>query len=199
MIKTNKAGVNAGFQTKLTLVASHSRHDEENFETDPELSLYRDRTLALLRRYCQLSVELGRVPSLLGREFFRSRVTSYRMHNFEDVVIFVHDVERCLERLDDFSRQVLARVALQEYTQHEAAGLLGCTTRTVERRYPEALDRLTDILLEMDLLRDYQSGRPVRESRGNSGLPPKKPVRRVMACQEPETIKFAVNSSFHDK
>jgi hypothetical protein len=120
------------------------------------------------------------------------------MHNFEDVVIFVHDVERCLEKLDEFSRQLLGRIALQEYTQEEAAGLLGCTTRTVERRYPEALDRFSEILLEMDLLREYQAGRRGRESR-DSGLPPKKPVARVMACQEPKIIKFAVNSSFHGK
>ncbi len=36
---------------------------------DPDLWLYRDRTLALLKRYMRLSVEVGRLPSLLGREF----------------------------------------------------------------------------------------------------------------------------------
>jgi hypothetical protein len=57
-------------------------------ETEMDLWPYRRRTVALLRRYGQASVEVGRVPSLLGREFFRSRVSSYTLRNFEDVVIF---------------------------------------------------------------------------------------------------------------
>jgi len=32
-------------------------------------------------------MEAGRAPSLLGREMFRGKVTSYRVHSFEDVVI----------------------------------------------------------------------------------------------------------------
>ena len=59
-----------------------------------EMWLYRERTVALLRRYLRISIEVGRLPSLLGRELFRSKVTSYRMTSFEDGVIFVHDVER---------------------------------------------------------------------------------------------------------
>jgi hypothetical protein len=62
-------------------------------EHDVELWPYRRRTIALLRRYARASVEVGRLPSLLGREFFRTRVTSYTMRNFEDVVIFVTDME----------------------------------------------------------------------------------------------------------
>ena len=65
-------------------------------ETDMELWPYRRRTVALLRRYARASVEVGRLPSLLGREFFRSRVTSYTMRNFEDVVIFVADMEKAI-------------------------------------------------------------------------------------------------------
>src|ERR1700688_3050553 len=67
--------------------------------SDPDLWLYRERTIALLRRYLRISVEVGRLPSLLGRELFRSKVTSYRMSSFEDAVIFVHDVERALHQL----------------------------------------------------------------------------------------------------
>ncbi len=113
-----------------------------------DLALYRGATLGLLRFYFRLSVEIGRLPSLLGRECFRSRLTSYRAQSFEDAVIFVHDLERCLEELDDFEKKLVARIVFQEYTQEEAAGLLGCTCRTVERRFPEALDRLSAILLE---------------------------------------------------
>jgi hypothetical protein len=35
--------------------------------TEAELWLYRDRTTGLLRRYIRMSVEVGRLPSLLGR------------------------------------------------------------------------------------------------------------------------------------
>lgn len=51
-------------------------------ETEADLWPYRNRTVALLRRYAGASVEVGRLPSLLGREFFSTRVTSYTMRNF---------------------------------------------------------------------------------------------------------------------
>jgi hypothetical protein len=68
-------------------------------ETEMDLAPYRRRTIALLRRYARASVEVGRLPSLLGREFFRTRVTSYRMGSFEDIVIFVADMEKAIEKL----------------------------------------------------------------------------------------------------
>jgi DNA-directed RNA polymerase specialized sigma24 family protein len=74
------------------------------------------------------------------------------MATFEDRVIFVHDMERCLEHLDDFGRQVLGRIVLQEYKQEDAARLLGCTRMTVHRKLLESLDQLSDILLRVDLL-----------------------------------------------
>jgi hypothetical protein len=120
--------------------------------SDPDLWLYRERTVGLLRRYHRLSVEVGRLPSLLGREFFRTRVTSYRAGTFEDAVIFVHDVARGLEKLDSFDHKLIAKIVLQDYTHNETARLLGCWRRTVGRRFPEALDQLTDIFLEAGLL-----------------------------------------------
>jgi DNA-directed RNA polymerase specialized sigma24 family protein len=108
--------------------------------------------VGLLKRYLRYSVQVGRLPSLLGREFFRTRVTSYHAGTFEDAVIFVHDVERALERLNEFERKLIARIVLQEYTHAEAAHLMGCWRRTVGRRFPEALDRLSDIFLKVGLL-----------------------------------------------
>jgi hypothetical protein len=70
-------------------------------KTAPELAFYRKYTEGMLRRYVRLSMEAGRAPPLLGREMFRGKVTSYRVHSFEDVVIFVHDVETCLKKLDE--------------------------------------------------------------------------------------------------
>jgi hypothetical protein len=119
---------------------------------DPDLWLYRDRTVALLRRYMRLSIEVGRLPSLLGREFFRTRVTSYGASTFEDSVIFVHDVERSLEKLGDFDKKLIAKIVLQEYSQEEAAHVIGCGRRHAVRCYPEALDRVTGIFLKRGLL-----------------------------------------------
>src|SRR3954465_378954 len=93
---------------------------------NPDLWLYRARTIALLRRYLRISIEVGRLPSLLGRELFRSKVTSYRMTSFEDAVIFVYDVERALEKLDTFGKQLIATIVFQDYTQDEAAEILRC-------------------------------------------------------------------------
>jgi hypothetical protein len=70
--------------------------DEYNYGEDPDMWLYRDRTVAILKRYSRLSIEAGRLPSLLGREFFRGHVSHYQVTTFEGVVIFVHDVETCL-------------------------------------------------------------------------------------------------------
>src|SRR5437764_12327410 len=71
---------------------------EADRDFDPDLWLYRERTVALLKRYLRISLEVGRLPSLLGRELFRSKVTSYRMSSFAAGVIFVHDVECALDQ-----------------------------------------------------------------------------------------------------
>src|ERR1700680_141304 len=89
-------------------------------ETEMELWPYRRRTVALLRRYARCSVEVGRIPSLLGREFFRSRVTSYTMRNFEDVVIFVTDMEQAIDKTA-LDKKMLAMNIVEEYTRDEVA------------------------------------------------------------------------------
>ena len=80
---------------------SQQRRDEEE-DRERERRIYRGRTVAMLRRYMRYSIETGRMPSLLGAEFFRAKVTAYTVVTFEDRVIFVHDMEKCLDRLDEF-------------------------------------------------------------------------------------------------
>jgi RNA polymerase sigma factor (sigma-70 family) len=122
-------------------------------EIDNDLWQYRIHTTSLLRRYGRASVEVGRLPSLLGREFFRSRVTSYSMANFEDVVIFVADMERALEGLDAQEQRLIAMNVLEEYSVPEVARLLRLSHRTVERLLQETLDHLSQILLAGGLLK----------------------------------------------
>ncbi len=118
----------------------------------PELSVYRNHCVALLRRYFSMSVEVGRLPAILGRELFTTRSETYHTHSFEDTVVFVIDVEHCLDRLHPFDKQLIAHIVLQEYTEDETARLLGCGLRTVERRLPEALDCLTEMFLKNGML-----------------------------------------------
>ncbi len=116
------------------------------------VAFYRRYTELLLRRYMQVSMRMGRVPSVLGNCMFRGKVSSYRVTSFEDAVIFVYDVERCLRELNTEESELIARVALQEYTQAEAADLTNQSLRTVVRKYGEAVDRLTRIFLSKNLL-----------------------------------------------
>jgi len=119
-----------------------------------EICKYRDRTRALLRRYFYTSIEVGRLPSLLGREFFRAKVTSYRASSFEDAVIFVHDVERCLQSLDPVSQRLIAMIVFQNYNYDEAAAILHCTWRTIANRFPSALDDLSRVFLRGSMLEE---------------------------------------------
>src|SRR5438067_1906698 len=141
-----------------------------------EMWLYRERTVALLRRYLRISIEVGRLPSLLGRELFRSKVTSYRMSSFEDAVIFVHDVERALDQLDSFGKDLVAVIIFQDYSQDEAAEVLHCARRTVCREFPEAVDKVSDLFLDGGLL---------------NRLPPRRPVEN--SCQGGQNTQFAAS------
>jgi len=142
--------------------ASEDAHEEE----DRQRRIYRKRTVAMLRRYMRYSIETGRLPSLLGREFFRSKVTSYTVVTFEDRVIFVHDMEKCLDRLNEFSRQLIARHILQEHDRWATARLLQCNEKTVRRLTPLALDLMSEILLDVGLLKRVDANPAKFLSRG---------------------------------
>jgi predicted DNA-binding protein (UPF0251 family) len=118
----------------------------------PEVAFYRKYTEGLLRRYVRMSLEAGKVPCLMGREMFRGNVTNYAVNSFEDVIIFVHDVERCIGRLDEEEQMLIRRIALQEFTQGETAELMRWSIRSVNRRYSEALDKLTRTFLRAKML-----------------------------------------------
>jgi hypothetical protein len=129
-----------------------SRHRHFLPPPPPELSIYRNHCIALLRRYFCMSVEVGRLPAILGREVFTARSQDFYVHSFEDTVLFVIDVEHCLDRLPPFDKELIAHIVLQEYTEEETARLLHCCARTVRRRLPDALDCLTEMLLRRRML-----------------------------------------------
>lgn len=125
---------------------------DDSLDRNPDLWLYRSRTVALLHRYLRFSLETGRLPSIVGKEFFRAKVTSYRSVTFEDRVIFVRDVEKVLSRREHWDQQLIARIILQEHSHEKAARLLHCCRKTIARRLPEVLDLLSEDFLEVGLL-----------------------------------------------
>ncbi len=138
----------------------------EREESERERRIYRARTVGMLRRYMKYSIETGRLPSVLGQEFFRAKVTSYTVVTFEDRVIFVHDMETCLDKLDEFSQQLIARHILQEHDRWATAKLLHCNEKTVRRYTPVVLDLLSEILLDVGLLERLES---IRENSCQGG------------------------------
>ena len=95
------------------------------------------------------------------------------MRNFEDVVIFVTDMERAIEKLNTLEKKLLAMNVLEEYYVPEIARLLGCNEKTVRRALQDALDQLSRILLEGGLLEELPSV-----------------TQRRKSCQEGKNYKF---------
>lgn len=129
-----------------------SRTRNEIDEDYGSWAIYRNHTVVLLRKYFRMSLEIGRMPSLLGGELFRAKVTAYHVHTFEDSVIFVHDMEQCLAKLDYLSRLLIARIYFQEFNHDEVAAELRITRRQVINRMFDALDKTSAILVERELL-----------------------------------------------
>ncbi len=141
------SGRRAGLQPSREPVA------ERSTDLPPQnLAFYRRHADRLLRRYLYASIQVGRAPTLLSDPVGRGWASSRPVRSFEDALIFVLDVERCLSRLDPLDREILSRIVLQAYTQDETAALLGMSPRTVWSRLGRALDRLTQQLLDTGLL-----------------------------------------------
>lgn len=145
---------NSGDPAKSQPKVVQKPREENAKQAAPETSLafYRKHTESMLRRYLYASMQVGRAPSILGEPVGRGWVSSRPVRTFEDAVIFVLDVERCLKQLNVLDRYLLSKVVLQEYTQSETAAMLRMSARTVSYRVPKALDRLTEKLLESGLL-----------------------------------------------
>ena len=116
------------------------------------MAFYRRHTESLLRRYLYASMQVGRSPSILRDPVGRGWASSRPVRTFEDAVIFVFDVERCLAQLGSLDREILCRVVLQEYTQAETAVMLGMNESAIAYRYPLAMDRLTEKVLAAGVL-----------------------------------------------
>jgi hypothetical protein len=142
----------------------------------PEIGFYRPRAVGLLRRYLRSALEVGRTPSILKQEYFRTRMP-HQYRGFEEAVILVHDVERVLDRISHFHQQLIACVILEENTHDEAAVILGIGRASVTRNLVDALDQLSERFLQLRLI-----------SESLDGPRPKK------SCQEHEKLHFAATA-----
>jgi hypothetical protein len=135
--------------------------EEELFDFDPrpESVCYRGQTLAILRHFFELSSQVGRLPSLLCREFFRARVSHHAIPSFEEQAIFARDVGLCLERLSDEHAEMLQLIGLYDFSLEEIGAMLRRSRTWVYMRATEAVDSLTEIFLQAGLLK---AGHPDR-------------------------------------
>src|ERR1700722_12305965 len=98
------------------------KHD---YKPPANLAFYRKHTESLLRRFLYASMQVGRAPSILGDPVARGWASSRPVRTFEDAVIFVLDIEKCLGQIGWLDREMLSRIVLQEYTHAETAMMLG--------------------------------------------------------------------------
>ena len=114
------------------------------------------RTMALLHRYFRKSLLIGRLPSLLGREVFPARMQGRALHAFEDTVLFVCDVDRCLTGLEPLNQRLVAYCILEDHTEWDAARQFHRSQSDVSRRLHATLDLLHDTFCRLGLLRPIE-------------------------------------------
>lgn len=125
---------------------------QEAKEPATSWAFYRTHTQKLLRRYLYASLQVGRSPNILGEPVGRGWASSRKIRTFEDALIFVLDVERCLNKLDRLEQQMIQRIVLQEYTQTETATMFRMSLRSVNAKLNRALDRLSEQMVESGVL-----------------------------------------------
>ncbi len=190
-------------QLKLVDLITPKTPMEPAFDPEPETICFRSQTIAIVRHFFEISCQMGRIPSIMGREFFRARVSHHALPSFEEQVVFVHDIESCLRKLHPHHAQMIAMVGLYGFSKEEVAAVLRRCRDWVNENYLEALDALTQIFLDAGVL---SAARPDRKqwqmsetSRRRSGhLPPKKPCARIgvaVTATSGEQVRPALQSS----
>ena len=157
----------------------------EQMDPRPEMLCFRGQTLALVRHFFELSCQVGRLPSLLGLEFFRARVSHHSIPSFEDQAVFARDVELCLSRLSEDQAEIITLVGLYDFSHDEVARMLHSSKAAVHQWFSDALDALSEIFLQAGLLSE---GRPDRRQQQvtRRGLPAD---IAVLGKKPPQSVK----------
>jgi hypothetical protein len=112
----------------------------------------RSRTMALLHRFMRTALSVGRMPSLVGREIFRMRVQARPPSAFEDSVLFVCDIEKCLALLDPLDQRLIAFCVLENRSEWEASRQFHASQGFISRHLGLALDLLHTTFCQRNLL-----------------------------------------------
>jgi len=136
-----------------------TREELLDIDPRPEMLCFRGQTLAIMRHFFELSCQVGRLPSLLGREFFRAKVSHHAIPSFEEQAVFARDVELCLARLSDEHSEMITLVGLYDFSHDEIAEMLRRSKAWVHQHVALALDALSEIFLQAGVLSE---GRPDR-------------------------------------
>jgi hypothetical protein len=145
--------------------------EADEIDPRPEMLCFRAQTLALVRHFFELSCQVGRLSSLLGREFFRARVSHHAIPSFEEQAVFVRDIELCFAKLSDEHAEIITLVGLYDYTHEEVAQMLRYSKTMVHCWFSNALDALSEIFLQAGLLSEDRPDRHQRQVT-NRELPP---------------------------
>jgi AraC-like DNA-binding protein len=162
-----------------------ARYDEEYDGKRADLLFYRSQALGIVRHFFEIASQIGRLPSIMGREFFRAKVSHHAIPSFEEQAVFVLDVEAALARLNERDGELVALVGLFHYSMEDVARMLGRSRSYVAQHFADSVDHLAERFLETGLLREdrldrrtlYFDGR--KSTRADNVLPPKKPVVSV--------------------
>lgn len=169
---------------------------DDEIDPRPEMLCFRGQTFALVRHFFEISCQVGRLPSILGRELFRSRVSHHAIPSFEDQVVFNRDIELCLAKLRDDHAEIITLVGLYDFSHEEVAEMLHCSKAWIAQRFAEAIDCLSEIFLEGGILREDHPDRRQRQVTrrpipGDTMAGRKKPPARAGIAGESKTAQSA--------
>ncbi len=182
-------------QMKLFEVDRSKGPTELAADAEPETICFRAQTISIVRHFFEISSQVGRLPSILGREFFRAKVSHHSVPSFEDQAVFVHDIEHCLMKLNADHARMITMVGLYDFSRDEVAAMLRHCRSWVNRRYIEALDALTQIFLDANILSAASPDRRQWQLEQRAlpqepvKLPPKRPCGSVTASAPIATVK----------
>ncbi len=177
-------------------------------DCDPARSdvlFFRAQTFAIIRHFYEIASQIGRLPSILGREFFRAKVSHHAIPSFEEQAVFVHDVEHALAGLNEQDGEMVALVGLFHYTLDDVAAMLGRSRSFVAQHFADAIDQLAEVFLETGLLRENRPDRrpqyfDTRQPRNpRAEMPPKKPAASVTVEEYRAVDGTGANYSFDSR
>jgi hypothetical protein len=110
------------------------------------------RAAGVLLRYVRTALSVGRIPSPMGMLYVPARTRSRPHSALEDAVVFVCDIELCLEMLAEFDRHIVAFCIYEHHSEWEAARHFQKPQPEISRRLSRSLERLHAMFCQRGIL-----------------------------------------------